>query len=135
MMTLPGIPFIYQGQEVGYPVKINLFEKFKIDWSANPDLQKWYGEMLNYYETSTVLKRGIVAQFDGENKKVLIYQRQLLGAHSLWVIVNTSNADVTATLPVALQAKKMQDVITHEGMVTEKEIKLRPFEYHMMRVE
>ena len=135
MMTLPGIPLMYNGQEVGYPTKINLFEKYTIDWSANTDLQKWYSTVLNFYDGNDVLKKGTLDQFDLNNEKVLIYERKLLGTDPLWVIVNTSNEEVTATLPATLQNKKLRDMISSEGIASADMMKLRPYEYHILKVE
>ena len=135
MITLPGIPLVYDGQEVGYPTKINLFEKYTIDWSANPDLQQWYSTILNYYDASDILKKGVIDKVDPENKSVLIYERKILGTDPLWIIVNTRNEESTAALPAELQNKKLRDVLLNEGFATEKEMKLRSFEYHILKVE
>ncbi|MFI5135514.1 MAG: alpha-amylase family glycosyl hydrolase [Chitinophagales bacterium] len=135
MVTLPGTPLVYNGQEVGYPTKMNLFEKYSIDYSVNPDLQKWYSSILNFYDHNDVLRKGTLDEFDSENKSVLIYERKLLGQDPLWVIVNAQDSEVVAQLPASLQNRKMEDLISHEGIVTEKEIKLHPFEYHLVVVK
>ncbi|HYV90395.1 MAG TPA: alpha-amylase family glycosyl hydrolase [Chitinophagales bacterium] len=135
MLTLPGTPLVYNGQEIGYPTEINLYGRYKIDWSANPDLQKWYSAVLNFFEGNDVLKKGTLDQFDPGNMKVLIYQRKLLGTDPLWVIVNTSNEEITAKLPITLQNKKLTDMISNEGIASEEMIKLRPYEYHVLNVE
>lgn len=135
MVTLPGNPLLYQGQEVGYPVKINLFEKYTIDYSANPELQQWYSTILDYYDKSDILKKGVIDRFDTTNKSVLIYERKILGTDPLWIIVNARNEENTTSLPVELRNKKLQDVISGEGIVSEEMMKLRPYEYHILKVE
>ncbi|MEO5673411.1 MAG: alpha-amylase family glycosyl hydrolase [Chitinophagales bacterium] len=135
MITLPGIPLIYNGQEVGYPTKINLFEKYSIDWSANPELHQWYQTIVNFYNNNMVLKKGTLDQFDFQNENVLIYQRKILGNDPLWIMVNTSNLEVTAKLPVTLQNKKLKDVLSSEGIASAEVMKLRPFEYHILEVK
>jgi len=112
-----------------------LFEKYSIDYSANPELQQWYSNVINFYDQNDILKKGTLDEFDTDNPTVFIYERQLLGKDPLWVLVNTKNAEVTAQLPVSLQNKKMEDLISHEGIATEKEIKLRPYEYHVVVVK
>ena len=89
---------------------------------------------MNFYNQSEILKKGTLDEFDLENPSVLIYERQLLGKDPLWVIVNTRNAEVTAQLPVSLQNRKLIDLISNEGIATEKIIKLHPFEYHIVKV-
>jgi glycosidase len=135
MITLPGTPLVYNGQEVGYPTKINLFEKYSIDYSVNPELQQWYSNVLNFYDQNDILKKGTLDEFDTDNPTVFIYERQLLGKDPLWVIVNTKNAEVTAKLPPSLQNKKLMDLLGNEGIVTEANLKLRPFEYHIVQVK
>jgi len=134
-ITIPGTPLVYNGQEVGYPTKMNLFEKYSIDFTANPELQQWYSTILNFYDHSDVLKKGTLDEFDSENKTVLIYERKLLGQDPLWVIVNTQNSEVVAQLPSSLQNKKMQDLISGEGIASATTMKLRPFEYHILKVK
>ena len=134
MITLPGVPLVYNGQEVGYPEKINLFEKYKIDWTANKDLDQWYSNMLHFYSSNDVLKKGLIDQFDAENKYVLIYERSLTGVDPLWVIINASNKETRASLPVPLQNQKITDVISNTAMSTEKEMKLKPYEYHVVKM-
>ncbi len=107
MITLPGVPLLYDGQEVGYPTKINLFEKYTLDWSANIDLQQWYQSVVKFYDHSDVLKKGRLDEFFVENPHVLIYQRKLLGIDPLWIIVNSSDTVVIAKIPGELQNKKL----------------------------
>ena len=44
--TLPGVPLIYCGEEVGNAKSLNIFEKTEIDWSRNDSYKKFY-EKLN----------------------------------------------------------------------------------------
>jgi glycosidase len=41
----PGVPLLYNGQEVGSTVELRLFEKDDIDWSENPDMHAFYVEL------------------------------------------------------------------------------------------
>jgi glycosidase len=133
-MTLPGVPLLYNGQEVAYPTRINLFEKYTIDWSANPGLQQWYSHVLAVHTANDPLKRGTLDEFSTENPGVLIYQRKTLGKDPLWVIINAKNEEVMAKLPAALQYKKLTDLLSAEGISTEAQFKLRPYEYHIVSV-
>jgi glycosidase len=133
-LTMPGAPLLYNGQEVAYPNRINLFEKYTIDWTANPEVQQWYSNVISIYNSSEPLRRGALDQFSTENKHVLIYERKTLGKDPLWVIVNAANEEVMAKLPEALQNKKLVDLISKEGIATEAALKLRPYEYHIVSV-
>ncbi|MCY7411397.1 MAG: hypothetical protein LH473_14075 [Chitinophagales bacterium] len=132
ILTLPGVALVYQGQEIGYPTKINLFEKYNIDWNANPELQQWYSNILKFYNGNEILKKGALAEFSVENEKALIYQRKILGKDPLWVIINTRNEEITITLPPSLQNKKLLDIFSNVGMETTEVMKLQPHEYHIV---
>jgi glycosidase len=38
----PGVPLLYNGQEVGSSIQLRLFEKDTIDWDENPDMLAFY---------------------------------------------------------------------------------------------
>lgn len=133
-MTMPGVPLLYNGQEVAYSTRINLFEKYSIDWTANPELQQWYAAVLKFYHSNEILRKGTLSHFSTENKQVLIYQRSMSGKDPVWVIVNAANEETEARLPVELQHKKLKDMLSGEGLTTEFVMKLRPHEYHIVSV-
>lgn len=110
-LTLPGVPFLYNGQEVGYPQRINLFEKYVIDWSQRPDLQQWYAAGLREYLGNETLQRGAV-EFLGTDD-VVCYRRTLQGHAPVLVVVNARNRPVTFTVPDHLAQQKWRDV--HSG--------------------
>jgi glycosidase len=43
---LPGVPLVYNGQEVGCNQVLHLFEDVPIDWSTHPELRAWYTSLL-----------------------------------------------------------------------------------------
>lgn len=44
---LPGVPLVYNGQEVGSDQMLNLFEDVPIDWTTNPELRTWYADLMS----------------------------------------------------------------------------------------
>ncbi|HON18452.1 MAG TPA: alpha-amylase family glycosyl hydrolase, partial [Salinivirgaceae bacterium] len=48
--TIPGMPLIYNGQEVGFNHRLEFFEKDQINWNDN-------GEFEKFYKTLTVLRK------------------------------------------------------------------------------
>lgn len=48
---LPGVPLVYNGQEVGSDQVLNLFEDVPIDWSTHPELRSWYAALLGARST------------------------------------------------------------------------------------
>lgn len=75
--TLPGMPLIHTGQEVGLSHRLKFFEKDSVNWSTDSA-----GYFTNFYTTLNELKQKETAlgahspiQFDESNKNRLIYSR------------------------------------------------------------
>lgn len=96
---LGGVPLIYNGQEVGCPVKLPFFSKSPIDWSTNPNLTFEYKKLIAIRKSSEAVKQGTVESFPDAD--VVAFKRKL-GADEVLVIVNTRNAPNTYTLPAAV---------------------------------
>ena len=58
--TLPGMPLIYSGQEVGLDKRLKFFEKDEIEWDFTSPL-------IDFYTTSNNLKTDNVALWNGES--------------------------------------------------------------------
>lgn len=52
---LPGVPMVYNGQEVGSDQTLNLFEDVPIDWLTHPELRGWYASLLQAHATHPAL--------------------------------------------------------------------------------
>ncbi len=86
---IPGVPLVYNGQEVGYPEKINLFEKYSIDYSANPELTKFYVDILHLKEHPALFENSIT-RIDIKNNDVYAFVSEGHGQRVL-VVVNVRN--------------------------------------------
>jgi glycosidase len=93
-----GVPFVYNGQEVGYPEKINLFEKYNIDYNANPELSAFYKNVLNTFNNSDALQHGTLTRIDTKNKDVYAFIRES-AQEKVMVVVNVRNKPASFTLP------------------------------------
>lgn len=132
MATMPGVPFIYQGQEVGYATKINLFEKYNIDWNTNPDLRNFYRSMLHLYNTSDVLKNGTVNRIPAGND-VLMYTRTLNDSMMV-IMVNIRNKQVKAAMPKELMSRNYSNALTNEQVMFSYDLNFAPYEYKILRL-
>jgi glycosidase len=134
MMTLPGIPFLYNGQEVNYPTRINLFEKYSIDWSANPQTVKFYSSALQFYRKSNVLEKGSLIILKPMDNHVLVYTRNL-AQDQLLVIVNTSDTTQTVSVPATWQKKNTEDVLSKNNILLKAQLPLKAYEYHILMMK
>lgn len=56
--TLPGIPLLYNGDEVGNPKRLELFERVPIDWEGGNEYLNFYTGLFSLYNESPALRRG-----------------------------------------------------------------------------
>ncbi len=134
MVTLPGVPFIYQGQEVGYPQKINLFEKYNIDWNENPEVRSFYTTMLTLYDSSEILQNGRLEKINSGSEDVLMFNR-ILEHDSMTVMVNVRNHPVNIVLPGVLAGKSYCSVLKNKAVKHSKSFQLGPYEYEILQFQ
>ncbi|MFN9881897.1 MAG: alpha-amylase family glycosyl hydrolase [Bacteroidota bacterium] len=94
---LPGVPFVYNGQEVGYDQKINLFEKYTINYNQNSDLNQFYTDVLSLKSNGALYKNAI-SRIDIKNKDVYAFVSEGNGQKVL-IVVNVRNKPSTFFLP------------------------------------
>ncbi len=98
--TLPGVPLIYNGQEIALNRRLPFFESSPITWTKSA--------MTDFYRKLVALKTknaalwngnagGAINQIDGSTEDVLTYTR-IKGASKVVVVINLSNAKVTDTV-------------------------------------
>jgi glycosidase len=131
--TYPGIPLVYNGEEVGNTKRLGLFEKIDIDWSN-------HAECRTLYETLSLLRKQHPALVSGsysavqnsEDKKVLSFFR-INGKDSVLVVINFGAATVKAELKLPGTSKSMwNNLFTNTNvLMTNKplELQLSPFEF------
>jgi glycosidase len=132
--TLPGVPLLYNGQEVGYATRINLFEKYVIDWSANNALHDWYRSVLSLHQNNKALKTGGVEMMTPANKDVLVYSRRE-GTDQLYVMVNVRNKIADGVSPDAMKGKKFRDLLSNNEVTVEDKFTLQPFQCMILKPE
>ncbi|HUM45872.1 MAG TPA: alpha-amylase family glycosyl hydrolase [Chitinophagales bacterium] len=132
MATLPGVPLLYNGQEVGYDTRINLFEKYTIDWSANRELRKFYKDILHLYHTNEILRDGTVQRIATENRDVLMYTRTLNDSVMV-VMVNVRNTAIKTAMPKELMSKNYSNALTNEQVTFSYDLTFKPYEFKILR--
>ena len=90
--TFPGVPLIYNGEEVANEKKLSLFEKVDIDWTKNPDFRTIYAALTRLRAEHVALRRGeFESTKNSDGSKVYSFIRRSTGDQVL-VIINLSNA-------------------------------------------
>lgn len=123
---LGGVPLIYNGQEVGCPVKLPFFSRFPIDWTTNPDMLKEYKWLMQLRNTHPALRTGSPECYPDDD--VVAFKRKL-SADELVVFVNTRNTSKTFTLPGNIKNTTWQNASGGAPVVLDSLVNLDAFEY------
>jgi glycosidase len=95
-----GVPLIYNGQEVGCPVKLPFFSKSPIDWSTNPDMLMKYKQLIGLRKQNAVLRTGTLTDYSSND--VVAFTKKDNSSQFL-ILVNTRNSYVSYSIPINLQ--------------------------------
>lgn len=96
--TFPGVPLLYNGQEVGSREKLGLFEKHEIDWTKGKEWTDFYTALYAIRKNNSALALGDY-QFVKNNAPDKIYSFiRTDGRNTVLVAVNFSDKQQTATL-------------------------------------
>jgi glycosidase len=131
--TYPGVPFIYNGEEVGNDRKLPLFDKVEIDWSKHQEFRQFYTKLGALHLQHPALRRGeFVRLTNSDDRKVYSYLRRN-GDDQVIIIVNFAN--VSKSVAVALPpgtAGELREYFTQENVRAfqgELNLNLRPLDH------
>lgn len=110
-----GQPLIYNGQEVGDPVQIPIFDTSTINWNANTDMFAAYKKILGFRNSSEAVKEGSIQVYTN-NSDIAAFERTY-GADTVLVIVNVRNVSVNYTLDASLQNSTWKDAMQNNEIV------------------
>jgi glycosidase len=86
--TFPGVPLLYNGEEVGNEKQLSLFEKVDVDWSKNAATRSFYEALTRLRTGHISLRRGeYLPVKNSEGHKVYTFLRRS-GADEVLVVIN-----------------------------------------------
>lgn len=131
--TLPGMPMIYSGQEVGLDKRLQFFEKDEIDWTDSRNLRSFYTSLVQMKKQNPALYNGSeggdVQFLDTSDPTILAFQREKDGNRVISVF-NLSSETVSGT--VYMDAS-YTSVLEESELILESEqtFTLAPWEFHI----
>lgn len=132
--TVPGMPLIYSGQEVGLNHRLEFFEKDEIHWADDKKLTAFYTQLDQLKHQNPALWAGIHA---GEMKIVETDKPEQIfafirskGDNELVVLLNLSRKAATFKLKVPLTGT-YNDIFTGKAVKISPSIVLKPAEYRV----
>ncbi|MFC1541861.1 alpha-amylase family glycosyl hydrolase [Candidatus Latescibacterota bacterium] len=128
-----GIPLLYNGQEVGCPIRLPFFSSgtAKIDWSINPEMTAEYKKLIHFRKSSNAVKTGSIEIFDN-NRDIMAFKR-ISGDKEVLVIVNVRNSVNVYKLPPSITDTNWQDAFTEESVSFNVSVTLQPFSYIILK--
>jgi len=98
LLTLPGTPVLYNGQEWGSDQPPRLFDPIPLDRTqANDDWSAVYRDLLTLREESEALRCGMTSRVEVEDHEILVFTRST-PRETVLVAVNLSNSAPRFTL-------------------------------------
>lgn len=129
--TLPGMPLIYNGQEIGSFKKLAFFEKDPIEWGESP-FRAFYRSLSKVHREHPVLYRGTIEQVSlPAHPDVIAFLRSEEGEERLMVIVNLSSSGTTVEMSERYELRKS---LFGEDSQSSSKIMLSPWGYGIYEV-
>ena len=104
--TIPGMPLIYNGQEMGLNRRLAFFENDPIVWKSS-SYTDFYRKLVALKTSNVALwsgtSGGVLKQYLGSNDKVLTYTR-IKGTSKVVVVINLTSKTQTATVSLGTAA-------------------------------
>jgi glycosidase len=120
MLTLDGVPLIYNGMEVGDTTESGapaLFERLPVFWAIaerRPEFPRFYKQMIALRKASDALRNGSVNWLrNSDESRVLTYSRRT-NNEEIVVAINFSNRPFFGSIEVA-NGSALQDITPDVG--------------------
>ncbi len=131
MFTVPGVPLVYNGEEVGNSKRLSLFEKVDIDWSKGKEFRELYTKLGALRAAHEALRLGNhIPLKNDQNQSVYSFARQQ-GNDRVFVAINLSGTVWAVSLEIPQRAiRQLQEYFssTSHSIVNGKlAITLPPF--------
>jgi glycosidase len=128
---MKGVPMIYNGQEVGCPVKLNFFNNSTvIDWTINADITAEYKKLIAFRNNSDAIKKGSLLSYS--NNDVCVFSKSINNEKVL-VMVNLRNAIANYQVPQDLASASWKNAFDGSSVAVAGQLSLQPFEYKVLQ--
>jgi glycosidase len=102
--TLPGVPLIYNGEEVANEKRLDLFEKVSVDWSRPREMGSWISRLNELRQTNRSLVDGDFLRLETPDADGVYAFLRNTDSHVVLVILNFSSSKrhTTLTIPTGI---------------------------------
>ncbi|RYZ47708.1 MAG: alpha-amylase, partial [Sphingobacteriales bacterium] len=120
-------PMIYNGQEVGCPVRLNFFNtSTTIDWTINPDVTAEYKKIIALRNANKAIREGA---FTSQSTPDVFAFTRTVDNNKVWVLVNLRNNAVSYTVPAEMTNTSWKNAYDGTPVSVQQQVALAPYEY------
>ena len=132
LFTFPGVPLIYNGDEVGNPKKLSLFDKVDIDWSKGGEFRELYTKLIRIRNEHRALREGNFKRlWCSDSARVYAFERQS-GKDVVDVVINFSKERRRVKISAASNLVDAGDETVFASKKKKAEITLAPYGFHIL---
>lgn len=131
--TLPGVPLVYNGQELGVQDTVSFFARTPHDWEQDAALTDFFRSQLSLYRDSPALQHGELNVLSPDAEDVLVYTRSA-DEEEMLLAVNVRGEAATVDVPAEYTDATLVDATTGEE-VSGDAMELGPYGYRILSVE
>lgn len=121
-----GVPLIYNGQEIGCPVKLPFFSRSPINWNINPDIAQEYKWLMAVRAAHPAIRTGDITDYSDSD--IAAFMRKKLSDEVL-ILANTRNSAQTFSVPQSLQTSQWKNAADNSGLQLGSTVTLDAFQY------
>ncbi|WEK36991.1 MAG: alpha-amylase family glycosyl hydrolase [Candidatus Pseudobacter hemicellulosilyticus] len=130
---LNSVPMIYNGQEVGCPVRLNYFNSStQVDWDLHPELKAEYKKIMDLRNNSLALRRGTLTIYPQPDVAVFLRKQE---AEQVLVMVNLRRHAATAEIPAALAGSQWRLAFGGAAAMLPQQVSLPAYGYQVWKKE
>lgn len=127
---LPGMPLIYNGQEVGFDKRLAFFEKDSIDWTDTAEFTAFYQHLNRLKASENVLfapeKGGSFIEIGNDKSDKVWSFIRLKEGNAIACVFNLSNQPLLVTLDESISGKSVAD---NSVIEKQKRVELKAWGY------
>ncbi len=110
--TIPGIPLLYNGQEVGNKRKLGLFEKISIDWKGGEDFWTLYARLFELRKKHPAFFAGDLIRIPTTNDKRVFAFARVSGPNKFIVVCNFDTSPFSGSIDLSSPKLGIKNQIT-----------------------
>jgi glycosidase len=130
--TMPGVPLVYNGQELSVSDTVSFFARTPYNWGQNAEVTDFYRKYLTLYRNSPVLHEGTL-EVHHAGRSALLYSRKTEDAEMM-MAVNARKDTVNVGIPSTYDDASLVNALTGTALSPDT-LDLGAYGYRLYRVE